>query len=479
MKEDLKTEISGKAVAITHVSWTSANEEYFETVTASFITGDWQLQYKVLETFQVAESHSGETIAETLQSTKDRWHLDITAMVTGNARNEIKASKSLQWKRFGCIGHNISLVVQKGLSITEVNQAVDKGRSLVSCFHHSSQAMDVLLEKQKLLISKELQGYAFINCPTRWDSTLDMLVWLSEQLPALHAVATDSASNYIDIQVQLFTFEEQQLVDGVVALLKPFKKATEILSAENQPTLSMVTPVLLKLEKILEPSETDGSAIRKMKDIMLATLETRQDPESQHCYNMAAALDIRTKSLNFLSPDQRLDLWDRMRKVCTEVYPDFVKVKTEPLNDDIPNSPFLLLQPTFRHANDTNVQDGKSELSTYATPAKKRKEDDWLDDILGVSEPPVKSQQEMITIEVEKYKAESSQAGVSPLAWWKTHELYYPTLAKLAKKLLVVPACSVPPERIYSLTDNVYIKERNHISPENVDIFIFLKKNSS
>ena len=53
VEAEIKKEISGKAVAITHDSWTSLNTESYETVTASYIDENWDLKIKVLETLKV------------------------------------------------------------------------------------------------------------------------------------------------------------------------------------------------------------------------------------------------------------------------------------------------------------------------------------------------------------------------------------------------------------------------------------------
>jgi len=38
----------------------------------------------------------------------------------------------------------------------------------------------------------------------------------------------------------------------------------------------------------------------------------------------------------------------------------------------------------------------------------------------------------------------------SPLAWWKDHEMEYPTLARIAFNVFCIPSMSVEPERMFS-----------------------------
>ena len=143
--------------------------------------------------------------------------------------NEVKAMKMLDWLCVACFGHNIHLIVNAGIS--EIHKIVAKGRNLVTFFHHSSSAMTLLLEKQALLLPQEHQRFKLLqDVPTRWHATLDMLERITLLTPALHAVAT--SRRYADLRSKLFTFDEQVLVDEMVALLSPSQTTPELLSSE-------------------------------------------------------------------------------------------------------------------------------------------------------------------------------------------------------------------------------------------------------
>ena len=58
----------------------------------------------------------------------------------------------------------------------------------------------------------------------------------------------------------------------------------------------------------------------------------------------------------------------------------------------------------------------------------------------------------------------------NPLTWWKKNAAHYPTLAKLAKSLLCIPATSTPSERLFSAAGNIASKKRASLSPEHVDM---------
>ena len=80
--------------------------------------------------------------------------------------------------------------------------------------------------------------------------------------------------------------------------------------------------------------------------------------------------------------------------------------------------------------------------------------------------------------EVESYLRESSAAlELDPLDWWKVNGLRFPRLAILARRYLCVPGTSVPSERVFSAANLTVNRLRTRLTPEHVDMLIFLNKN--
>ena len=68
----------------------------------------------------------------------------------------------------------------------------------------------------------------------------------------------------------------------------------------------------------------------------------------------------------------------------------------------------------------------------------------------------------------------SIPAKDDPLVWWRGHASELPHLAKLAKKLLCIPATSVPSERIFSASGYIVSPLRSQLKPEKVNMLTFL-----
>ena len=153
MKKDVITGISNAiSVALTTDGWTSS----YITTTAHYISQDWKLENKVLETTTLPCSHTGEALGEALNDTATRWNTKrqhgVNCVVTDNASNvRLGVKLSGLQPHVGCFAHTINLATKRGLEVRKLNQLVGRVRRVVSYFHRSPKASHVLKEKLALL----------------------------------------------------------------------------------------------------------------------------------------------------------------------------------------------------------------------------------------------------------------------------------------------------------------------------------------
>lgn len=85
---------------------------------------------------------------------------------------------------------------------------------------------------------------------------------------------------------------------------------------------------------------------------------------------------------------------------------------------------------------------------------------------------------QLVTQEITSYRAADAPDLDSNLCeWWRSHELTYSCVTKLAKTYLAVPATSVPSERVFSKAGEIISAKRSALISENVEKLIFLSIN--
>lgn len=127
-----------KHCTITSDCWTSRANECYITVTCHFITSDFELRNAVLATEKLIDerTHSSENIANTMRTVLEEWGVlgKVTALVTDNAKNMIKACEILQIRHIPCFAHSINLTVQDCLASENIKPILEKCKRIVSFF---------------------------------------------------------------------------------------------------------------------------------------------------------------------------------------------------------------------------------------------------------------------------------------------------------------------------------------------------------
>jgi hypothetical protein len=472
MEKMIQKDISQvKDLAITHDTWTSMATQSFFTLTAHYITVNWELKTVVLETTRMEGSHTSDHIAETLMQCKKKWVFPQPTAVTDDAANEKKAFSILKWLRLGCFGHRISNTVKKGMSDKQVDRILGKARNCVTFFHCSTSMTDLLMTKQSMLLRGQAIGHILINdIATRWNYKYYMLKRLCEQTPAISAVAMDDTIPKVaKTKLRNFVFDtaEYSIVEKLVEILEPFEMATKSVTAEKCPTLHKVVPTIVKLLKAVEVKEDDPEVVKLVKTLMSTDLTTRTSAtDERNTALLASLLDPSSKKLLFVPLEEILNIHTLLKKEIQSLVETPVTVKKEP--DELQQLP-----------PDAELPQLPADPELPA-PKKARKDDDmWLQDVICVGTSKIPS----INIaeqELSRYLSAVPGEGdeeLTLLEWWKKYEPFYPNMARLAKKYLAIPASSVPSERVFSVAGTIVNKKRNRLSPKNIDLFIFLNKN--
>ena len=113
----------------------------------------------------------------------------VNVMTVDNASNMTVALEVAGAQKLGCLAHTLNLASNKAMSIQSLQKVLAKVRSIVTFFHKSNIATEMLKEKQLAL---QLPQHKLINdCKTRWNSTYQMIQRFLTQRPAVLAALLD------------------------------------------------------------------------------------------------------------------------------------------------------------------------------------------------------------------------------------------------------------------------------------------------
>lgn len=310
-KKKVVDELSrASSVALTTDGWTSRGTESYVTITAHFITADWEMRSPVLQTRPLYESHTGTHLAQVLTQAVEEWKIKRPStnipVTTDNAKNQINAvNEAGLGPQIGCFAHAVNLASQKGISVNRMDRLLGRIRKVVSYFHRSTTAAHVLKTKQEML---KLPTHKLIHdVPTRWNSTYDMLERYLEQQAAIYSALTDKTLKKNVKDIITLSDDDVRVAEEVLQVLKPLKTVTSLLSTETSPSVSMILPLKTRILQSMAPSVEDSTITRDVKTAIREDLKPRytSPPTLQDYLHRSTALDPRFKSLSHMDPALR------------------------------------------------------------------------------------------------------------------------------------------------------------------------------
>ncbi|XP_056383565.1 E3 SUMO-protein ligase ZBED1-like [Hyla sarda] len=114
-----RTKLEADVATIPHFSattdlWSSRSMEPYLSLTVRFISDDWVLHSRCLQTSFFPDDHIGELLSAGLQEALDSWGLSeqrLVAITTDSGANILKAIQLNNWIRLQCFGHRLHLAI--------------------------------------------------------------------------------------------------------------------------------------------------------------------------------------------------------------------------------------------------------------------------------------------------------------------------------------------------------------------------------
>ncbi|KAJ8287949.1 hypothetical protein COCON_G00006080 [Conger conger] len=468
--------------ALTTDMWSSVGMTTYISLTVHFITSDWKLESKCLETCFFPADHTASNVCAWLREAVCEWGLEdsrISAITTDNTSNVMAAARDLGWPLITCFGHNLDLAVNAAIQAQKrrTDRVFGLCRSITGAFSHSWRRKRALMAAQAEL---GLPQHSLItDCVNGWGSKQEMVARIIEQQQAIRHVLADDRKASVTLR-----WQDIDVLTAVNEALKPVAELTNVLSGETYVTSSSVIPMLSLIhEDIMAPSDSDVALATEMKASIVHKLDGKYADEAVRLLLRKCTLLDPRYGGTFEDSGQLKPLIAGEIAALRRGGPAPVRVKEEDRREG--QTPVRVkeedrgeAQAAVRVKEEGRREPGAEDASVEQPPAKKMR---TLGSLLGkraTAASAALSAEEQAKAEIATYLTEPVIEGdADPLQWWRLNGHRYPMLTQLARKYLCTCATSTAPERLFSAAGNVVISSRAQLKPDKVNMLVFLDRN--
>ncbi|XP_043915125.1 E3 SUMO-protein ligase ZBED1-like [Protopterus annectens] len=432
--------------------WKHCSSLSYLTLTVHYIDDTFEFKNKVLSSHPVSEDFTIESVKTALMDIADEWDIRTrTAFAVGLNNTDVKLAVSkVGWKFLPCVGYILKACVESVLFHPRVVDVLNKCSKFVAAVFSSAVLNDEVSSQEPLL---KVHLKMFLRDGRKWYSIYNVLQSVGDHKKYLCGLSEKLSEKDVLLQQ-----DDWAVVQDILDILKPLAIATSTFTKDHFTSLSLVKPVITSLiYKHLAPNEWDSELARNIKNSIHEDLTMRYaDKEVSQVLNLACALDPRFRGLDFLNQVDRVETFHLLKLEASQLaksqLPEGISSTPEPCNSS--PSPKKLKQ-----------ESGIEFL---------------LGDLCNVRNSSTNSVSQQAEQEISSFQtSEATSLCQDPLQWWKMHHTQYPLLARAAQKLLAVPATCVSTTWLFTDAGSMVQKKRSSLTPEHVDMLVFLNRNSS
>ena len=448
-----------------------------------FLTADFEFVSLCLAVEHFTGRHTGVNIASCLKQILSDYTIDraaVSVVIADNASNMDLALRLGEWNCRHCFGHTLQLAIDDGIKMSPgMQEMIKSAKAIVAFYNRSTKATERLKELQEQL---SLPNHKLIkDCPTRWNSTYYMLQRLLEQKPAITVMCASSTGPRVSLSAS-----EWRMMKELVEILKPLEEATRELSTEQRVSCSKVIPLLNALlfelrKNVVDDDENHETQVPNDDETQVPESQGSSVPNSEESQQVVTGLiaSIERRWLNYED--------DKIYSICSLLDPRFKEVCFTSSALVRAKRLLLTIMRTIMRV-DTSVDPVSSSASVVTdaendqedVPANKKKclWDSFDEELKKKKSTHLSTAQDKDEQELSLYcSAEYIDRKEDPLSWWRKNKSRFPTLTKIAREYLAIPAMSTPSERIFSAAGYISCQRRSRLSGENLNQLVFLNKN--
>ena len=454
--------------------WSKFGVSYL-AVNAHCITESWQPDHFLLGLVEFGERHTGTNIASMMLALVKRFIAvdTIVGVTSDSASNNTSKGfvKETSWLiRVLCAAHkasNASKAIFREHS--EAKRLLDRAKRVVKLIRRSpltAKIFNTYQRKLKPYVAKRLPTLG----ETRFNAGYILLGPVSEHRNAIKLTQehlkkdTKNKATWSLIKDSVLQDTDWDVLDDLLPVLETFNHF--VVAVQDRRIL--LSDLLLKVW-----NTRDALAARAKTTSFAGTLKEAVDryfagifsPTS--VYVLCAAIDPRSKNLNWLSPamvsktqsqsvlrtrgtlgveaDLREDVWAHIKNEALAVYQSFFE--KEPPVDQASSAVANALD---NRSESTTIANDMSSVLAASTSAFFGESGPEVSH--GPTDAPNKAAQELVQAEITSFRQLAQQdKNTDPFQWWG-NQTRFPVLKKLAARLFSLQATEVENERDFSHT---------------------------
>ncbi|GJW58149.1 zinc finger BED domain-containing protein RICESLEEPER 2-like protein [Tanacetum coccineum] len=320
-----------------------------------------------------------------------------------------------------CCAHILNLMMQDGLSV--IKDIVSKVHASVSYINASDARLMVFSQvaQQLHLPDRKL----ILDCKTRWNSTYKMLST---------AITFKEAFSMYEVREPLYKHcpsdDDWEKIESIYKTLEAFDACTNIVSGSDYPTSNLYFGEVQYIKQVLD---------RQFNDEHLRCKFTMLELYFKDLYD---ANEILNKNLE-------------LKKILREIHAENARLFRVRPTSSTSNS------NSSSHGGETE-QVGPSRWFSYYYSRLKQT------DVFDLES----SDLDVYLIEGIYLCKDNSAISFNILDWWKSHEIKFPILSKMAAHFLAIPITTVASEATLSASGRVIDTYRASLDPKIVQALI-------
>ncbi|KAJ9542380.1 hypothetical protein OSB04_028886 [Centaurea solstitialis] len=417
-------------ISLTTDCWRSSHQRVeYMVITGHFIDQNWRLQKRVLSFVHIPPPRTGLDIADCIYKCLKDWEIEdkiFTISVDNEAYND-RVVRTLK-EKFSRV-KRLSCGVKDGLA--KIERVIGEVREGIKYINYSEARRQVFsnVAHQRQIRDRKL----FLDVPTRWNSTYDML--------SVALKFKDAFPRYAEYEPHfrhLPTELDWKNVENVCEILKVFKVCTNIISGSDYPTSNLYLIEVFRVKQTLDKgSLSENAFIREM----VSAMKEKFDKYWGECHlvmAIASVLDPRFKMklVEFSFPiiyENSENHVEEVKNALYLMYSEYLEMHDTLVREAANNG----------SGHGGNVVSGRSEGTSLGSGWEA-----FGEFIKNVDlEIPKKSELDLY-LEEGVYR-EQGQGGIgsfSALEWWNVHRLKYRVLSMMAMDVLAIPISTVASE---------------------------------